>query len=187
MFTVNIAQLAPKFLLRDRNGRAMAKAIEAAMQSMNDVIDRGVKCITDVNAMPEWRLDELAWEYDILYDDAAELGVKREWIADALGFYALYGTAAGIAKHLKAAFSAAVIEEWFNYGGDPFHFRVTVSGEWSEANNDWAYETIERVKNARSVLDTITFNATNSTAAAAVGAAVTDIEILARSYEEESL
>lgn len=178
MFDTKAEQWAPQFILNDKNGYAVAKAIEAALQVFNNTVEQGLKCIADVKSMPEWRLDELAWEYNLLYDESADIETKRQWIDEALLFYALSGTAAGIEKYLKAAFNTAMVEEWFAYGGDPFHFRVTVSGQWSAESNAWAYETIERIKNVRSLLDSITFNSQTSYASVDVLTAITDIEIV---------
>ena len=36
MFTFDITKWVPRFLLNDKNGYALAKAIEAALQMMND-------------------------------------------------------------------------------------------------------------------------------------------------------
>ena len=45
MFKFYVSRFVPKFILADKNGYAIAKAIEAAMQYMNKAIDTGVKCI----------------------------------------------------------------------------------------------------------------------------------------------
>lgn len=157
MLTFNIEQWVPKFILNDKNGHAIAKAIEVAVRNMSSTVEQGLDCISNVDAMPEWRLDELAWEYNILYDYSADIDVKREWIRNARQFYSLYGTAAGVEQYLLAAFSAVQVEESWEYGGDPYHFRVTVTGQWSEANEEWSRKAINTVKNVRSVLDEILY------------------------------
>lgn len=177
MFTVNIEKMVPRFILNDTNGHAIAKAIEAALQKLNDAALEGLKCIADYETMPEWRLDELAWEYDILYDYNAEIATKREWIANAIQFYNLHGTPRGIVKYLEAVFDTVNLEEWWQYGGDPYHFRVTVTGEWSEAADDWAKRAVAETQNVRSVLDNIIFNSGGAEIPLYVAAAVTGIDI----------
>lgn len=152
-----IRKLVPRFLYNDKNGHALCKAIQAAFEYVAEVTENGIAIIQDVDAMPEWRLDELAWEYNILYDYSADIEVKREWIRNARDFYALYGTPAGVEKYLEAAFPSANVEEAWKYGGDPFHFRVTVTGQWSEESEDWSRKAINTVKNVRSVLDEILY------------------------------
>ena len=153
----DVKKLVPRFLYNDKNGHAICMAIQAALEYVADVTEEGIAIIQDVDAMPEWRLDELAWEYNILYDYSAEIDVKREWIRNARQFYSLYGTAAGVEQYLLAAFSAVHVEESWDYGGDPFHFRVTVTGQWSEENEEWSRKAINTVKNVRSVLDEILY------------------------------
>lgn len=177
MFELDITKWVPKFILADKNGYALAKAIEAGLQAANDIVSQGVDCITDVDAMPEWRLDEVAWEYNILYDYDADIATKRKWVSDAVQTYAIYGTPEIIIKYLSAAFDTAYLEEWWQYGGDPFHFRVTVAGEWTDENDAWAQKSIAKTKNVRSILDNIIFNAGESTAEMSIACAVTGMEI----------
>jgi len=177
MFTFDVKRFIPAFLLNDKNGHALAKAIETGIQIMNDKIYQGVQCLTDIDNMPEWRLDELAWEYNLIYDYDADLEVKRNWIRDMRQYYALYGTAAGIIKYLEAVYESVIVEEWPSYNGDPFHFRVIVSGEWTEEHDAWAQNAIAQVKNVRSVLDNIIFNGGESRLSMLAGAAVSGLEI----------
>lgn len=153
MIDFSIMHLFPQFLLADKNGFAMAKAIEKALQIMCDTIQAGVDNIQDVEKMPEWRLDEMAWELGCLYDYNADIEVKRKWIRDATPLFAAYGTPQAIYNFLEGFFDSVEVEEYWQYGGEPFHFRVTVSGEWTHANEAWARMAISAAQNVRSVLD----------------------------------
>lgn len=62
MTDVLLGHLFPRFLLEDRNGRAMAEAIRAALTLLCGTARQGLSTVTDVKSMPEWRLDEMAWE-----------------------------------------------------------------------------------------------------------------------------
>ena len=162
MFKVNIEQLVPRFIMQDKNGYAVAKAIQAGLQIMNDTIDAGVKCITDVERMPEWRLDELAWEYNLLYDYGRDVEIKRNWIRNAVQTYSTYGTPGGLLMYLQSVYDVVTVEEWWQYAGAPYHFRVNVSGLVSDEENEWAIRAINGMKNLRSVLDGIIFNSGES-------------------------
>ena len=158
MFTFDANKMIPRFLLDDRNGYAIAKAIEAAMNYMNNAVKDGVTCATDTKTMPEWRLDELAWEYNIPYDYTADIAIKRKWIAEAVNFYRLYGTPSGILNYMAAYFDEADIEESWDYGGQPFHFRMKFPDSWTPDKVAWATRAIAMVKNVRSILDSYNFN-----------------------------
>ena len=155
MIEFTIQELFPRFLLNDKNGYAIAKATEAALRYMCAAVDAGLKCVVDYDAMPEWRLDEMAWEYNCLYDYRGTLEEKRRWIAEAAPIYNVYGTAQAIIKYLYGVFDSVEVEEASGYGGDPYHFRVTVSGEVTESKAQWAYKAIASAKNTRSVLDSM--------------------------------
>lgn len=155
MFKFYASRHVPKFILADKNGYAVAKAIEAAMQYMNDAIETGVKCIYDFDSMPEWRLDELAWETGCLYDYHADIEAKRSWIRRAIPLYRLYGTPEAIYEYLGGYFDDIEVEENWQYGGEDYHFRVTVDGVWNPENEAWARKAIADAKNVRSVLDAL--------------------------------
>lgn len=179
MFTVDIAKHVPAFILADKNGYALARAIQAGLQIMNDTVKAAVDCITDYDEMPEWRLDELAWEYDILYDYSADIELKRKWIREAEAMYSLYGTPAVIAEYLKVVYDVVQVEEWWRYDGEPYHFRVTVADEWTQESADWATAAIAKSKNVRSILDNIFFSSMTSEANGKHSFAVAGMEIVA--------
>lgn len=168
-FDIKIEDWLPKFIMRDKNGRAMARAIEAGLTYMNNAVQDGIESLTNVQRMPEWALDEKAWEYNIVYDYSAPVDMKRKWIAEAFNLSALAGTAAGIVKYLVPYFDNAQVEEWWEYGADPYHFRVLIAGERTDAKDTWAQDAITRMKNVRSVLDAIIYEVHESEAELLVG------------------
>lgn len=132
-----LSDFFPRFLLNDKNGYALACALLRGMTLMQETVDAGVACVQDVNAMPEWRLDEMAWELGCLYDYSASVDVKREWIRQSTPFAAMNGTPQAIYNYLRGFFERVELEENWLYGGSAFHFRVTVSGEWNARNERW--------------------------------------------------
>ncbi len=155
MFTFDITKYVPQFILADKNGYAIAKAIEAAMQIVNDTVQTGADCVLNVDTMPEWRLDEVAWELNCLYDYNADIEVKRDWIKNAIPYYRIFGTPKSIKRYIGAYFEGVELDENWVYNGEPFHFRVIVEGEWTPYNEAWARKAIDKAKNVRSVLDSL--------------------------------
>ena len=170
MIQFDITRLVPKFLLRDKNGAALAAAIEAALNALDDVASVGLACLSDVESMPEWRLDELAWEYNCLYDYEAGITEKRAWIREAFPMYRYYGTPEAIYQYLRGAFNEVEVEEWWQYGADPFHFRVIVGGEWTDAKEAWARYAVRVASNIRSILDGISAGSSGAITMSAVSA-----------------
>ena len=62
MIELPIMQLFPDFLLADKNGFAMAKAIEKALQIMCGTVQTGVDTVQNVDKMPELRRTHLMKE-----------------------------------------------------------------------------------------------------------------------------
>lgn len=161
MFTFKIERLVPRFILNDRNGYALAKAIETGLREMNEIISQSMKLISDYDSMPEWRLDELAWEYDVdWYNISDNLDVKRRTIAKASEFYIDLGTPGRIKSIVESIAGEGSVEEWFEYSGTPFHFDVYANGNAVTAESDAKLKAmIEKGKNVRSVLDHLYYTA----------------------------
>lgn len=152
---VDYAQVVPRFIRQDQTGHAMCEAINVALQPFLTAMVSADAWISDPVTMPEWALDEKAWENAILYDYSASPETKRQWVADAAPTRRLYGTPYIINRYLQSVFDGVEIEEWWQYGGEPYQFRITVSGDWDAAKEAWVRNVIETAKNVRSQLDTL--------------------------------
>ena len=163
MFTVQIERWIPAFLRGDKNAYACAKAIEVALQYMNDTLAAGLALIDDTENMPEWRLGELAWEYNLPYDYSADVEVKRRWVQNAYSLYRLWGTKAGIQQYLDGYFDTTTVQENWEYAGSPYHFRVDMAGNWTPETASWAMDAINKVKNLRSTVDGFSYESPDGT------------------------
>ncbi len=168
MFTFDITQFVPDFILSDSNGYALAIAEQAALSQLLSDMLTGVSMLEDPAQMPEWRLDEAAWELGCLYDYQAEPEQKRRWIASALRMRRHMGTPAGLRQMVEGYIADALVEEWFEYDGEPYHFRMAISGAVTQDNLKWARRAVELAGNLRSVMDSLVLA---STAAIEVSAA----------------
>jgi len=76
-------------------------------------------------SQPDAVLDELAWQFNVdFYDQAMTTAAKRELIGNALYWHSVKGTPHAVERVISIVFGDGVVEEWFEYGGSPFHFRV---------------------------------------------------------------
>lgn len=161
-YRFDAAKWVPKFILADKNGYALAMAIQAGVRRMNEIVNDGVALITDVDTMPEWRLDELAWELNCYYDYAeTDINAKRWWIKNALPIAQIAGTPGAIITYLSRKFDRVWISEYSPYDSsagefphlptDPYHFTVVVDGEYSTGLD--IAGVVSKVQNVRSVCD----------------------------------
>ena len=162
----DIRHFVPQFIMQDVNGAALACAMERGLQKMTEIVADGVQTVLNIEAMPAWRLDELAWEYNITwYDYNAEISHKREQIRGAMDYYTRLGTAAAVRRAISDVYGAGHIEEWFQYGGTPYHFRVyTTNVTVLQENRERFLHLLSQVKNARSVLENVIYNGASSAA-----------------------
>ena len=161
MFAFDVTKWVPKFILRDKNGYALAKAIEAGVNMMNEAIRRGVACISDYDTMPEWRLDELAWEFRIdWWDPDYTLEQKRRTVKDSWYVYRYLGTKASVERAISAIYPDTAVQEWFEYGGKPFYFKLLIDVSFESVTPEKHARVMERVgfyKNLRSVLEGVEY------------------------------
>lgn len=154
MMDIKIRDLLPAFLLSDRNGRALAKALERAFHMAEAAIQEGLDRLQDISKMPEWRLDEMAWAYDLLYNYDAIIEAKRDWVRRATLMRRIYGTPEAIAQYLRSVLGTVAVEEWWAYGAEPYHFRVrTPDVNAASEFGPFIQQVVERTKNLRSVYD----------------------------------
>lgn len=83
----------------------------------------------DLEKVKECHLDALAVENRVLfYDSALPVEVKRNLIRNYLYWHIKLGTRGALEEIINIIFDNknTSIEEWHEYGGEPYHFRVLV-------------------------------------------------------------
>lgn len=152
--TLNI----PQVILNDRNGRAMAAAVNAMAEYFLQRVQGGLSELMDVDSMSENRLDDLAWEYDLpWYDYHAAVESKRRTIKSMRSTLMTMGTPKAVADVISAMLgSKARLSEWQEYGADAYHFRVVSSSTiLPQAEREKLYSAIAAIQNVRSIMDEI--------------------------------
>ena len=178
MIEMEIERLVPKFILRDRNGYAMIQAIGKAMEIFVQTAAEALDIWGNPDQMPEWRLDELADEYGILYSKDVDVRTKRRWIKNAYIDSRTYGTKRAIFNYLQSGGRQVNVWEWDEYSGEPYHMKALVDVEETQESAAWVNAVMDKVKNVRTVIDEIIFSGANVTPAHAVGLFVTGLEIV---------
>ncbi|WP_324171981.1 phage tail protein I [Sulfurimonas sp.] len=103
-------------------------------------------------------LPHLAFIYSL---DISNLSVdeQRQYIHNAFEIRTHQGTLYSVKKALKLIFNEATIKEWFNYAGEPYHFKADlilsadVSKIYDEAKFKKTNFLLNLAKNTRSVFD----------------------------------
>ncbi len=144
----------PLFLDKDKNGHALKAALEAGNKRFLADIEQAHKYLYDVDSMPEWRLDDMAWEWNMVwYDFSMPVEIKREMVRRAEAISQGIGTPGLLKYMLEAVFETVHILNGPDYGGEPYHFRVEVMGNRAGEMEAWAQRAVEIFKPLRSVFD----------------------------------
>lgn len=99
----------------------------AVLKEKQRIIDQTQKTRTLalIDELPETILNILAVELRTpFYQEDFAIKTKRELIKDTLIYYTYMGTPEAVNRMLSAVFPGSYIEEWYTYGGEPYHFQV---------------------------------------------------------------
>jgi len=168
-----IKQLLPPSLAQDENIQALTTALDKELekieaQIINVLILPRIDQIED-----EELLDLLAWQFHIEgYELAQNIEEKRNLIKRAIELHRYKGTKYAIKRVLEALGLEGRVQEWFEYNGQPYHFKVEINlldvGLSEETLNNLE-NLINQYKNVRSWLESITAYLTTRNKRPAVG------------------
>jgi phage tail P2-like protein len=144
----------PAFLASDKNGKAIKTAMESALMGLQGDIKKAWDTLYDPDIMPEWRLDDMAWEWNMLwYDYSMPAEIKREMVKRAEEISRGIGTPGLMKRMLETVFESVNILNGPEYDGAPFHFMVEVAGNRAGDMETWAQRAIDIFKPLRSMFD----------------------------------
>lgn len=153
---IEFAKLLPQFMRDDDAVRGLSSAIDKIVPQLAASISLlpGWDCIDYLSSD---ELDELAWELNIpWYDSTATISIKREVIKNSDKVYKHIGTKWAVENIIRTYFGDGYIMEWFEYEGEPGHFRVYSSNP--SLNNERLTEflaLLNKTKRASAKLDGI--------------------------------
>lgn len=114
-----------------------------------------------IDSLNEQLIDYLAVQIHVdEYDDTETLDVKRQQVKQSFLLHRLKGTKYAVQKAVSTVYQSAKVEEWPEYSGEPYHFRVTgITAPMNETKNiNKLVRLINAYKNTRSWLDYAQFN-----------------------------
>lgn len=158
---LDFIKLLPQFMRED-------KAIIGLANGVNEVVKRMEATIStfstwdSIDSLSEEELDALAWELNISwYRLDASIDIKRQLIKDSESMGRKLGTKWAVERIINTYFGDGYIVEWFDYGGEPGHFKVMSSNPTITNENLQEFLSIlDKVKRASAHLDGITISLT---------------------------
>ena len=142
-----IDKLVPEWQSDLPEVQAIGYALSRSNQRILNLINQSM-VYAGIDNLQEKVLDVLAVELRAqFYDEKMELSKKREIIKNTLY---LHGK-----EMVEYVFGGGKVTEWFDYEGEPFHFKVSTTEILSGEKNEMFTKLIKSMKNARSHLDSI--------------------------------
>ena len=93
------------------------------------------------------------------YDDTLPLDVRRNLVKNSIAWHRIKGTPAAVEQMIQTVYQTGVVEEWFDYGGEPFFFKVNLGD--SQITTQKIKNLIKMInasKNVRSWLEVLRFS-----------------------------
>ena len=162
-------RMLPQFMRDDGAVRGLAAALDRLIPNLAASVEN-MSTWDRVNRLSEKELDALAWELNILwYDPGATLEVKRELVKNSDAVYQRLGTKWAVENVVETYFGNGRVEEWWQYGGEPGHFRVISSNPSLSAEKFGEFvDLVHKVKRASAKMDAVSIELSGELVLAAV-------------------
>lgn len=157
---LDFVKLLPEFMKKDEADKALAEAVSKMTQELASKIHL-YSTWDKIDEMSTAELDLLAEELDIIwYDKNARKEIKKELIKQSDMIHAKLGTNWACLQVVEKYFGESKIVEWFDYNGQPGHFRITTLDQsiMSTKMNQFL-DILNKVKRKSAHLDEIVLEA----------------------------
>ncbi len=152
-----ISQILPECLSKSPDAQALSFALCRAVDKFINYC-RYISVFSTIDTEPDHVLDILATELDTqYYDEDLSNHIKRQLIRNTLNWYMKVGTPAAVEELVKTVFGEGKVEEWFQYGGAPYTFKILTNANPSPAAVEEFEKIISKVKNIRSHLESVSY------------------------------
>ncbi|QPA33372.1 phage tail protein I [Thermaerobacillus caldiproteolyticus] len=152
LLNIDLVALLPASLHNDEDTKAIMQAVSEEMQRLFQ------KCEEILSQdIPEFLLDLIAFERHVdFYSNDLPVEQKRKLINRSTFFHRQKGTPAAVEELITTVFGEGKVVEWFEYGGQPYHFKVVTSNRSvTQEKAEQFLQALNSVKNVRSVLEKI--------------------------------
>ena len=115
---------------------ALARVIAEQLQGTVRQIGKNI-IYARIDELDEQTLDVLAYDLHVdWYDYSYPIEVKRQTIRDSVRVHRRLGTKYAVETALGAVFPGTRVQEWFEYGGEPYMFKVIIGATESGVSAD---------------------------------------------------
>jgi phage tail P2-like protein len=140
LFYDDLTQATPEVTFQDPSFAALTKAFADALQKFLTHVDMTkldeLRVKARVPTLPEALLDHLGLlDFRAVgYDTSMAMNIKRQLVMSACYDNAHLGTKTSVEKLVNLVFGSAHIEEWWQYGGTPYRWRIRTTDPQLDPN-----------------------------------------------------
>lgn len=177
----NLLRTLPTVLQGDESTAALASSIASVLAGRVEEI-KGLLIYSRIDDLPEELLDILAKDFKVdWWDGDYSLEEKRQTLKDSWRVHRTLGTKAAVVSAISAIYPDTKVLEWWEYGGQPYHFRLLIDSTYEHVDPEKHQRVMEKVdyyKPLRSVLDETEYYDAGATAKVYAGAAFVGAELV---------
>ena len=115
----------------------------------------------NIDNLDEELLDILAYDFKVdWWDGDYSLEEKRRTLKDSWRVHRMLGTKAAVETAISAIYPNSAVDEWCEYGGRPYYFKLEINATGSNGDLDKQRRVLQRLnyyKNLRSHLDSVDY------------------------------
>lgn len=145
----------PPALKLDETMLALGKLVAEELHITAQEAERNI-IFSNIDTLSEFWLDILAYDLHVdWYDYDYPIDAKRAVLKDSVKVHQKLGTKAAVEMALGGIHPFSEIEEWFDYGGNPYRFRIVLDTTKSrvQADYDKIIKTVDIYKRLTAHLD----------------------------------
>ena len=159
IYSTKFSDYLPGALKKDPKIKSLAEAVTEQLLEVSDSMEL-VLIYSRIDELPEDLVDILAYDMHIdWYDYSYPLEAKRDMLKNSIKVHKKMGTKYAVEKALGALYPESEVEEWFQYGGQPHHFRVIcdVSKNQIQASYQDIVNAVKMYKRLSSHMEEVTY------------------------------
>lgn len=153
---LDLIEFLPQYLREDKSAQGI---VYAATKLFKEIFKETEKCniYGRIDELDSNLLDELAWQFNVPeYIPTLDIVAKRAIIKNCIQTHKRRGTVAAVEKVIEYVFANGYVEEWFEYDGDPYHFKIhTTNVTVTDAMINEFEKLVSSTQNVRSVLENV--------------------------------
>lgn len=159
IYSIDFTRMLPPSLKNDPKMIALSQVIADELSKTGQLVRQNI-IYARIDELSESVLDVLAYDLHVdWYDYSYPIAAKRAVIKDSIRVHKRLGTKFAVEMALGNVHPESTVEEWFEYSGEPFSFRVILDVTNSRAAAEYfsIKKAVDSYKSMRSHMDDLIY------------------------------